>query len=428
MREQTKKEILEKMEAIRSIARDAINQEEQKIGDTKYYKDLNLGQVGIENAYVVEIENIEKNKEIGEREVYVIYKIYTEDHVLVANVDNKGDVEFSPEFLEQLKQISPEYFESLNLEDNDTNFELPEEKEDEKVISYKEEEEKENAESSSLEEKIPEEDNETQEIAKQKGIPACNVLIVRNDSNFYKDHPEVERNLYFYRSEDGVIKAEYIDENGISQPSKYFEPSTTSIRQETISMGANGNPVKKEVPYQTMITKLQTNDKDIRSVRINIDINCGYLEISESRQGVNGQWASHEIECRGKDYNSAELNKATSTKYGVADPAKDTSTFAKVEQTSLENDGVQYSEMQKYAESLVEKFMDQGYNKEESIKICNYMIGEEQLKEDEAKTKVNEEIKDNNRKKDTDYGENDEDGRTPGGDAWERRENRGMFS
>lgn len=428
MREQTKKEILEKMEAIRSIARDAINQEEQKIGDTKYYKDLNLGQVGIENAYVVEIENIEKNKEIGEREVYVIYKIYTEDHVLVANVDNKGDVEFSPEFLEQLKQISTEYFESLNLEDNDTNFELPEEKEDEKVISYKEEEEKENAESSSLEEKIPEEDNETQEIAKQKGIPACNVLIVRNDSNFYKDHPEVERNLYFYRSEDGVIKAEYIDENGISQPSKYFEPSTTSIRQETISMGANGNPVKKEVPYQTMITKLQTNDKDIRSVRINIDINCGYLEISESRQGVNGQWASHEIECRGKDYNSAELNKATSTKYGVADPAKDTSTFAKVEQTSLENDGVQYSEMQKYAESLVEKFMDQGYNKEESIKICNYMIGEEQLKEDEAKTKVNEEIKENNRKKDTDYGENDEDGRTPGGDAWERRENRGMFS
>lgn len=398
MRKQTKKEILERMEAIRSIARDAINQQEQKIGDTKYYKDLNLGQVGIENAYVVEIENIEKNKEIGEREVYVIYKIYTEDHVLVANVDNKGDVEFSPEFLEQLNQISPEYFESLNLEDNDTNFELPEE------------------------------DNETQEIAKQKGIPACNVLIVRNDSNFYKDHPEVERNLYFYRSEDGVIKAEYIDENGISQLSKYFEPSTTSIRQETISMGANGNPVKKEVPYQTMITKLQTNDKDIRSVRINIDINCGYLEISESRQGVNGQWASHEIECRGKDYNSAELNKATSTKYGVADPAKDTSTFAKVEQTSLENDGVQYSEMQKYAESLVEKFMNQGYNKEESIKICNYMIGEEQLKEDEAKTKVNEEIKENNRKKDTDYGENDEDGRTPGGDAWERRENRGMFS
>lgn len=33
-----------------------------------------------------------------------------------------------------------------------------------------------------------------------------------------------------------------------------------------------------------MITKLQTNDKDIRSVRINIDINCGYLEISESRR------------------------------------------------------------------------------------------------------------------------------------------------
>ena len=94
----------------------------------------------------------------------------------------------------------------------------------------------------------------------------------------------------------------------------------------------------------------------------------------------------------------------------------------------MENDGVQYSEMQKYAESLVEKFMNQGYNKEESIKICNYMIGEEQLKEDEAKTKVNEEIKENNRKKDTDYGENDEDGRTPGGDAWERRENRGMFS
>ena len=86
MREQTKKEILEMMEAIRSIARDAINQEEQKIGDTKFYKDLNLGQVGIENAYVVEIENIEKNKEIGEREVYVIYKIYTEISYKLKNI------------------------------------------------------------------------------------------------------------------------------------------------------------------------------------------------------------------------------------------------------------------------------------------------------------------------------------------------------
>ena len=116
-----------------------------------------------------------------------------------------------------------------------------------------------------------EENQEQKAIAKKKGIPENNVLIVRDNSNFYKDHPEVERDLIFSRDKDGLVKAEYIDENGELQPSKYIMPPTTGNRQETVSIGSDGNPVTKESPQQVMQTRnLTGRDQDIRDVRINI--------------------------------------------------------------------------------------------------------------------------------------------------------------
>ena len=409
-------EILFKMEEIKAIVIKQI-ESNQKIKDIKHCDDLQLGQIGIEGAYIVEIENEKRSKETGERLKTVVYKVYAEDHTHVANIDEKGNVEYAEEFLKQLKDVNEEQLSLINTK----GVKLQEEPNGKNEISY--EEEKGNQEETNR--KREEENRQIEEIAKQKGIPTNNVLKVRADSNFYKNHPELEEepNLYFYRDEDGKIKAEYIDEKGIAQPSKYFEESTTALSEQTVDLGQDGNPVKKEVPYQTMKTNLNGNDEDIKAVRINIEIVQGYLIVKESRLGKNGKWESHEIEVMGRDYNSKEINDVTSTRIGgEADPSRTTDAYEKVEETSMSNDGVQMEEMQEYRESLINKFIDEGYNREEATKIYNYMIEKGwNLTEEQAKDKVNEEIKEKN-----EIDNNTErEGRTQGGDALERLFNRG---
>lgn len=407
-------EILFKMEEIKAIVIKQI-ESNQKIKDIKHCDDLQLGQIGIEGAYIVEIENEKRSKETGERLKTVVYKVYAEDHTHVANIDEKGNVEYAEEFLKQLKDVNEKQLSLINTE----GVKLQEKPNGKNELSYEEEKGKQEE----TNRKREEENRQIEEIAKQKGIPTNNVLKVRADSNFYKNHPELEEepNLYFYRDEDGKIKAEYIDEKGIAQPSKYFEESTTALSEQTVDLGQDGNPVKKEVPYQTMKTNLNGNDEDIKAVRINIEIVQGYLIVKESRLGKNGKWESHEIEVMGRDYNSKEVNDVTSTRLGgEADPSRVTNMFEKVEQTSLADNGIQMKEMQGYRENLINKFVNEGYNREEATRIYEYMVNEDRkLTEEQAKEKVNEEIRNN-----TDYGEN-EGGRTPGEDAYDRLTMRG---
>lgn len=404
-------EILFKMEEIKAIVIKQI-ESNQKIKDIKHCDDLQLGQIGIEGAYTAEIESEEISKETGEKLRKVIYKVYGEDHTQIANIDEKGNVEFTDEYLNKLKEINERQLNSIQTRGVQLEEKKPEGKNE---ISYKEEKRKED------------ENRQIEEIAKQKNIPKNNVLKVRTDSNLYKNHPELkeEPNLYFYRDEDGKIKAEYIDEKGI-HPSKYFEESTTALSEQTVDLGQDGNPVKKKVPYQTMKTNLNGNDEDIKAVRINIEIVQGYLIVKESRLGKNGKWESHEIEVMGRDYNSKEVNDVTSTRLGgEADPSRVTNMFEKVEQTSLADDGIQMEEMQGYRESLINKFIDEGYNREEATKIYNYMIEKSwNLTEEQAKDKVNEEIKGKNEIDEMDDNTEGE-GRTEGGEALERLFNRG---
>lgn len=409
-------EILLKMEEIKAIVIKQI-ESNQKIKDIRHCDDLQLGQIGIEGAYIVEIENEKRSKETGERLKTVVYKVYAEDHTHVANIDEKGNVEYAEEFLKQLKDVNEEQLSLINTK----GVKLQEEPNGKNEISYEEEKGKQEE----TNRKREEENRQIEEIAKQKGIPTNNVLKVRADSNFYKNHPELEEepNLYFYRDEDGKIKAEYIDEKGIIHPSKYFEESTTALSEQTVDLGQDGNPVKKKVPYQTMKTNLNGNDEDIKAVRIIIEIVQGYLIVKESRLGKNGKWESHEIEVMGRDYNSKEINDVTSTRIGgEADPSRTTDAYEKVKETSMSNDGVQMEEMQEYRESLINKFIDEGYNREEATKIYNYMIEKSwNLTEEQAKDKVNEEIKEKN-----EIDNNTErEGRTQGGDALERLFNRG---
>ena len=166
-----------------------------------------------------------------------------------------------PEYIEKLKADYGEHFENLMLED--LNFELPEELQKDDIVLTKEEiantraekelshskdgkniaknrEEQENGENQEKEDQEQNEENqkkevgneeaEKEEIANAKGIPSHSVLFIKENSNFYKDHPQLEPNLYFYRDNSGVVKAEYLDENRKTQASKYFEDSRNCFK------------------------------------------------------------------------------------------------------------------------------------------------------------------------------------------------------
>lgn len=410
-----------------------------QISNITYYKELAFDSAKfIENDVFV----TKLNRKNGKKGAEEVYEIYNKDGDLVATVDKAGKIHFSPEYIEKLRNEYQEYFEMLNLDNavlelpveiKERNITLqPEElekeiqnkrkkqdeegKEDEKKTEEKEKEQE--------QEKLdPQEENQEQKaIAKKKGIPENNVLIVRDNSNFYKDHPEVERNLIFSRDKDGLVKAEYIDENGELQPSKYIMPSTTGIRQETVSIGSDGNPVTKESPQQVMQTRnLTGRDQDIRDVRINIKFDAyGYPYAEEARQGKKGEWASQAIEVERRPYNSSQVNEITSIRTGVADPDRETGTYSSVEKTGLIQDGVQYDDMHlmQHSKEIIEEFIKDGYQRKEAVEIFNYMIGEEVLNEKEAKERVNENIKEREKIRENDQERDDDDeGRTPWGDA-----------
>lgn len=417
-------------------------QTDSKISDITYYDTFDFASAGLgeKNIFVVKIAKKDGKVEKD------FYELYDENGELIATVDEMQTINFKPEYLEKLRQEFEEKFKLLKL--GNTKFELPEELRekdfylDEKGIERlkNEKDSLEKSEDSQLgnpveNEKDKKQDNpEAQQInniARKKRVPPSNILVIRENSNFYYDHPELEKNLYFYRDNDGIVRAEYIDANGEPQPSKYFEESTTSLRQETVSMSKDGNPVVKEVPYQVMRTKNLNNiDKDIRDIRMNIKIDSyGYIDIEEARQGKNGQWLSHDIEVKGRDYNSRDVNEATSIRTRAADPTEQTKAYSEVEKTGFATDGVQGDELDliEHPDEIIEIFIKEGYQREEAIAIFNYMIGEEKLSEEDAKDRVNEEIKDASKQQETNKGdgekgdgENDE-GRTPWGDAEAKR-------
>lgn len=390
------------------------------ISNITYYKEFTFDSAKfIENDIFV--TKLQKTKGKSQIETF---EIYNKDGELIATVDEKGKVQFAPEYIELLKQEYKKFFEILKLDE--ATLELPEKLREEDISLEHDELEKEvekqeqkgkKIEKKQEEEKSQDDNSQEQEIAKQKGIPTNNVLIVRDNSNLYKDHPEIERNLIFSRDNDGKVKAEYIDENGELQPSKYIQPSNTSVRQETISIGKDGNPVTRETPQQVMRTQnLTKRDQDVRDVRINIKFDqYGYMDIEEARQGRNGEWEAHDIEVRGRDYNSAQVNEETSMKTGMADPDKETSSYESMENVGKPQDEIQYDRvyLMQHADEIIDGFINQGYQKIEAVAIFNHMIGEEALTEKQAKERVNEEIKEVKQEE----REEEPEERTPWGDA-----------
>ena len=402
------------------------------VQNINYYQNFEFQGSGLaeKNVLVAKIANTRENS--------VTYELYSANtNSLIATVDTQGKLHFMPEYIESLKQIDEKYVEMLELEDLD--FVLPQELEKEDIILTKEgrgqtiqrQKQKKEIGTNGVEEQGEELENqiETQkeqeqrkQIAQKTKVPEGNILMLKETSNFYKDHPNVEQNLYFRKDASGTIRAEYIDQNGQIQSSKYFEPSNTALRQETVSLGNDGKPVTRQVPYQIMKTKgLNTADSDIRDIRIAINIDqYGYLDIEEARQGKNGEWLSHDIEVKGRNDNSHQINEATSIKTKQADPNKQTESYKQAENTQLVQEGIKYDEMYliEHAEELIETLVDEGYQRKEAIKIFDYMIGKETLSLEEAKERVTEEIE---KRADKTIEEQDmEEERTLWGDAEKR--------
>ncbi len=440
MPEKKEQDTLQKMVEIGDLIEQGKESENIQVGTINYYKDFtfqgsNLAETDI---FVARVENTLDNTNT--------YEIYSgKTNTLIATVDEQGKLHFMPEYIESLRKIDERLVKMLQLEDLD--FQLPEELEKEDkvltreerqhIISKKETATKDNTPKTNKKEEQQEgeekslEEKQKEQIAKMKKVPSHNILVIRTNSNLYKDHPNLEPNLYFYRDNQGIVKAEYIDSNGQPQPSKYFEPSSTSVRQETVSIGEDGKPVTKEVPHQTMKTKgLNNVDKDIRDIRINIKIDTyGYLDIEEARQGQNGEWLSHDVEVQGRSYNSHAVNATTSIHSRRADPDRQTTAYEKAAQTGLREDGIEYSEMYliQHPNEFIESLIKEGYQKPEAVQIFNYMVGEEALSLDEAKERVNEEIVQGKLKEkepsEVEQGD-EEEGRTPWGDAEDRRNRR----
>lgn len=423
----------------------------------KYYENVNLElskirleNVMIEEKYRQEIE-AETEKDIVEYGVYIKFndedvKIATidEEGILIPNVDILKDEKYSDEdrkklgdmlnllglekdkvdlskLQEKLKDIEAKTKEEIERDkkQKDKDDSIKDKENEEKEDEEKEDEEIENEENN----KDKSDEKEIERIAQKKHIATKNIFIIRKDSKLLKNYPQLksEKDLYFYRDNDGKIKAEYIDENGQTQPSKFFNESTTKLQENVVSLGQNGEEVKKEKPYQVMTTQgLANTNRNARDVRIACNIEQGYLEFEEIRLGTNGKWTGYGIEGRGREYNSKVIDKLSDTRTNKVRPEDVSDRYEAVENTPLADDNIHVQDLS--PRKTIDRFIEEGYNKKEAIKIYNYIIGEKHLTEEAAKEKVNEEIMEKSKKENDRKNEYAENEKTPWGDAESRRQ------
>lgn len=196
MEENKKEKIINKMKELSSIVDAGLDEKQQRREDITYYDDFkfNGSNLAVNSVYVVEISNKNKEKTADKsEEKYTTYELYDKNNKKIADVDGKGKIHFSQEFIENLKQIDSNYVEQLNLDDLD--FELPEKlsekdlqltkeelsEEKERDIGSKKEEQKDKKEDKENEDKEKEKeeekeaDKETEEEKKQKTAEALGI-------------------------------------------------------------------------------------------------------------------------------------------------------------------------------------------------------------------------------------------------------------
>lgn len=348
------------------------------------------------DTLIVEKEQIDKD---GNSTISI--ELYDSENNSVGKVIN-GKVYFDPQYLELMKENYPSIYDELIelngmdykklVEKNkDRSFTMAEkeidehiqderymqehglQKEDKEDEKSKDEEKEEEEQEKNIDEK--EDTTLKEKIAEEKGIPTHSIVFVKENSNLYKNHPELERNMYFYRDKDGIVKAEYLDKDGKAQPSKYINDSKTYVgsgSNEIVNTDRDGQNITKEVPYQFMSSSIKSTGDKVREIGFAVNISMGSLEIEEARLGTDGVWSSHPVELKGRDYNSQKVNERTDLMHKSTDPTRLSNTYDKFEGTEFADNGIQIDELRQN----VNRFMDEGYQKKEAIQIVKYMLGD----------------------------------------------------
>lgn len=394
-------ELLEKIKGIE----DRIKGEGQSQDvSVKYFEDANL-QLGknILRVSIAEITEkfLDNKSEEQTQTTYEVYMKFAGEDVLIANIDADGTLRVNKETVQRIDpdnklgllelgdQEKPDLSVLKDLEGK-TKEDLEKELEEKGKEREKGREEAEQEEQEDEKDDEKDEDEKTEEIARAKNIPAKNIYRIRPDSQFFKNYPMVDKSTYFYRDNDGKMKAEYVDKNGRTVPSPYFKDSTTRLTDPVISVGTDGQNVKSQRPYQSMQTEGLNRQYGVRDVRISIYFDGGYINMEESRLGDDGKWVGYGIERTGRDYNSKQVNSMSDTTRKEDKSELVSGSFKKVEDTGFKEDGITMDELS--PKKTLDRLMDEGYNKNEAARIINYMIGPEKMGEDKAKETVNQEI------------------------------------
>ena len=143
MNSKEREKIVDNMLKLRdSITRDDDNKEID-VTNIGYYKDFNFKGSGlaVNDVYVVEMKRNSRTLRSRNQREKLMYEIYDKDNVLIATVNEMGEVSYEPEFIKELENISEEHFKMLTLDE--TEFELPKKlKKDDIVLNKKELDEK----------------------------------------------------------------------------------------------------------------------------------------------------------------------------------------------------------------------------------------------------------------------------------------------
>ncbi len=418
----------------------------QELKKDKYYEDVVLPRKtkeknnSILSNTLIEERNYEDENGKANVEYGVYIKFNVED-VLIANINEKGKLEPNMELLnddkysdedkkklgdmlnllglekdnvdieklqEQLKEIEPKTKEEIEQE---------REKQKEKD-SIKDEEQEQTDEEKDDDEKDlgdAEQEKEQEVLAKKKGIKVSNLCKIRRDSQFYKNYPNIPKTAYFYLDSKDRIHAEYLDKDGQAQELPGFEE--IKDRTEVTRLGNDGQNVRDEVPYRVMTAKgLEDKNHNTQDIRIAMyKDQYGYLKIETIHQGRNGEWEGKNIDIHGTDRNTERMNNLIDEKNKTPQTGALAKRQEELKTSGYSQDGLSLDEFSK--QRKINEYMEDGYTFEESNKIYDYVVGELQLTEEDAKLKVNEESEHTKQE--------ESKGRDMGEEAYDRLINRG---
>lgn len=392
--------------------------------ESKYYENASLfrktkekNNIIMDNVLIEEKQVESKNGENDYTVEYGIYIKFNGEDVLIANIDEEGKLIPNKELLnddkysdedkrklgdlinllgfekdnvdfeklqEQLKEIEPKTKEELEQEreeEKNKDSIKDEEKEDNEQDKEEEEEEKDAGDI--------EKEQEQKTLAKKKGIQPKNICKIRRDSQFYKNYPNIPKTAFFYLDDKDRIHAEYLDKDGQAQKLPGFEE--IKDRTEVTRLGNDGQDVKEEIPYRVMTaTGLEDKNHNTQDIRIAMyKDQYGYLKIETIHQGRNGEWEGKNIDIHGTDRNTERMNNLIDEKNKTPQTGVLAKRQEELKTSGYSQDGLSLDEFSK--QRKINEYMEDGYTFEESNKIYNYVVGELQLTEEDAKLKVNEE-------------------------------------